>query len=221
MATGGERHLGDDRRPTVRVLGQAAIRTEPDEAIVWLTLTALESSAGVALADVAARSRELGVLLDELGVPASDRSTTGVTVSEEFDHARGGMRSLGHRASATTVTRLVDNERIGQTIMRATTELDARVLGPRWTVSPGNPAWMDAARQASANAREKAAAYATGVEVRLGALLELSEPGDPRMSAGPMRMMARAASSAEMPVDAGEQDVVAAVWAEFELLAPD
>jgi hypothetical protein len=45
-----------DAQPTVIVIGQAAIRTEPDEAIVWITLSATEPSPGPALTDVARRS---------------------------------------------------------------------------------------------------------------------------------------------------------------------
>jgi hypothetical protein len=38
--------------PTVTVRGEAEIRTEPDEAIVWISLSALDKSPGPALADV-------------------------------------------------------------------------------------------------------------------------------------------------------------------------
>ena len=54
--------------PPVTVRGQATVRTEPDVAILWITLSAFEESPGEALGDVAQRAEALGTLLDELGV---------------------------------------------------------------------------------------------------------------------------------------------------------
>jgi uncharacterized protein YggE len=202
---------------TVRVLGEAAIRTEPDEAFLWLTLTALDASAGRALSDVAARSATLAGLLDELVVPLEDRSTAGITVREEFDHTKDGMRSLGHRAAVTLVVRLSDSERIGDVIMRATNELDARIQGPIWRVSAQNEAWLDAATEAAANAQEKARAYARGVDAQLGRLIALAESEERHLSGGRKVALARASAGGDLPVEAGEQEVTASVWAEFEL----
>jgi uncharacterized protein YggE len=133
--------------PTVSVVGEAAIRTQPDEALLSITLSAVHESPGPALADVAKRSESLAVMLDELGIPSEDRSTTGVTVAEEFDHTDEGRRSLGHRAIASMSVRLADMELIGRLLMRSSGELDARIAGPRWRVSQNHPAWLEAASQ--------------------------------------------------------------------------
>ena len=86
--------------PMVSVLGTAVVRAEPDEAMVVVTLSALEDGPGPALEDVARRSEGLVGLLDEFGIASSDRSTTGVSVYEDFDHTPEGRRSLGHRAAS-------------------------------------------------------------------------------------------------------------------------
>ena len=200
--------------PTVRVVGEATIRTQPDEAFLSITLSAVRESPGPALADVAKRSESLATMLDELGISRDDRSTTGVNVAEEFDHTEQGRRSLGHRATATLSVRVAGPELIGRVMMRTSGELDARIAGPSWRVSQKHPAWLDAASQAAANARTKAAAYAAGVDARLGPLLELSEPED----GYGMPQAARAAfGGAEMHVDAGQQEVTASIHATFEL----
>jgi uncharacterized protein len=201
---------------TVRVLGEARIRTEPDEALIWITLTALHESPGSALTDVASRNSALVALLDDLTIPSEDRSTTGVTVAEEFDYSGDGRRSLGHRAVATMSVRVADMELIGRVLMRASTELDARIAGPSWRVSPDNPAWLEAASQAAANAKARAEAYAAGVDARLGALLSLSEPEDRYVYATPQSARA-AAAGPDMHIEAAEQEVVAAVRATFAL----
>jgi uncharacterized protein YggE len=201
-------------RPTVRVRGEAAIRTEPDEAIVWISLSALDQSPGPALADVAKRSAALAELMDELGIARRDRSTTGVTVSEEFDHTSEGRRSLGHRAVASMSVRVDDTTLIGRLVMRASDELAARIAGPSWRISAGNPARLQAATQAAENARAKAAAYAAGVDARLGAVLSLSEPGDDH---GSLSVRAARAAAPDLNVEAGEQEVLAVVTATFAL----
>jgi uncharacterized protein YggE len=201
------------------VVGEAGLRTEPDEAFVWITLSAVHDSPGPALADVAKRSETLAALLDELEISRSDRSTTGVTVAEDFDHTSAGRRSLGHRAAASLSVRLTNTDLIGRLLARASDELDARIAGPTWRVSPTNPAWLAVATQAAENARAKAAAYAAGVDAQLGALLELSEPGHDRFrGTGPRELRARMASGGpDMVVEAGEQEVVASIQATFEL----
>jgi uncharacterized protein len=146
----------------VTVRGRATVRTEADVATLWVTLSAFEESPGKALGDVAERAEALGTLLDELGVREADRSTAGVSVAEEFDPPTRGNRGPGHRATARIAVHLADPEVIGKAISRASEELWASIDGPHWFVTPGNPARLEAARQAAADARRKARAYAAG-----------------------------------------------------------
>jgi uncharacterized protein len=201
---------------TVLVVGSASVRIEPDEAFMFLTLTKVEPAAGPALTDVASRGEALASLLDELEVPTEDRSTTGITVNEEFDHTKDGLRTVGYRAATTLSVRLADTRLIGTIVMRCTEELDARISGPSWRVSPDNSAWLEAASRAAANARDKATAYAAGLDLELGPLLALAEPTDvpPRRFA-----LARAASNGgDVPIETAEQEITATIHATFSLL---
>jgi uncharacterized protein len=202
--------------PTVTVRGDALVRSEPDEAVLWITLSALKNAPGTALADVSSRTTELLELLDRVGVAKADRSTAGVTVTEEFEHtADEGHRSIGHRASARISVRLSDAEIVGRLITETTENLAARIDGPQWLISLDNPVRLEAARQAAADASRKAQAFAEGVGVKLGRLVRLSEP----LVHGEMPMrMARAVSlSASMPVEQGEHEVSASIEATFML----
>jgi uncharacterized protein len=206
--------------PTVTVRGDAHLRVEPDEALLWITLSALEDAPGKSLADVSTRSRTLISMLGEMGVDKTDRSTTGITVAEEWDHTEQGRRLRGHRAVARVSVRLDDPERIGQLIAEVTEKLSAQVDGPRWIISPDNPARLEAGRAAAAAARRKAEAYAEGSGAKLGRLLELSEPGQQHVH-HPVRM-ARAtavgfAAGDAMPVEPGESEVAASIVASFSL----
>ena len=207
-----------DANASVTVRGEAAIRTEPDEAFVWITLAATERTPGPALADVAKRSEALATLLDDLAIAATDRSTAGITVREEFDHTKDGRRSLGHYAASSVSVRVSDTELIGTLIMRSSSELDARIAGPSWRVSASNTAWLEAASAASRNARDKAAAYAAGLGLRLGPLRSLAEPvdGGPWGRHTPLRASSAAAGQ-DMPVETGELEVTARIEATFAL----
>ena len=77
--------------PTVSVVGEAAGWTQPDEAFLSITLSAVYESPGPALADVAKRSESLATMLD--GHSPDDHWTTGVNVAEEFEPHRSGPAS--------------------------------------------------------------------------------------------------------------------------------
>jgi uncharacterized protein YggE len=204
--------------PTVTVRGEAVIRAEPDEAALWISVTALEDSPGKALADVARRSDAIMSILDSLEVAKADRATTGVRVQEEFDHTSKGRRSLGHRAGAGVSVRFTGPELIGPLISRVTDDVQASVAGPRWYVSLSNPLRLQAAELAAADARRKAEAYAAGVDARLGHLIKLSEPdSQSRGIAIARRGLHPMAAEAAMPIEPGEEEVVAAIDATFAL----
>jgi uncharacterized protein YggE len=214
----GDAEIHDPRAaaPTVTVRGDAVVRVEPDEAVLWITLSALAAAPGPALADVAARTEGLVALLDELGVPGADRSTSGITVFEDVDHTPQGRRSLGHRATSRVAVRLTAPDLIGRLVARATDELSARIDGPHWQVAPENPAWLEAARRAAAAARHKAEAYAEGVGAGLGELIRLTEPEDGSVIPQTARVARRMAVES-IPVEAGEHEVAASIRATFEL----
>ena len=201
---------------TIQVRGNAVRRAEPDEALLSITLTTLADSPGPALADVSTRTGALSDLLDELGIDTTDRTTTGITVFEEFDHtSRGGRQSLGHRALTQVSVRLTDRLRLGRLVSRAVEELAARVEGPRWQIAPDNPVRLEAARAAARDAESKARAYAEGVGLRLGRPLRLNESDSVR---GAIRSEGWvAAAAAPVPVDPGEHEVFASIQVTFAL----
>lgn len=201
--------------PTISVLGVATVRAEPDEALLTVSLTALDASPGAALEDVANRGRDLLALLEALAISEADHSTTGVSVREEFDHTPEGRRSNGHRAISSTLVRLVDLDVVGRLITRATTELGAHIDGPRWQIAAENPVRLQAAREAASDGERRARAYAEGVGAQLGPLLKLVEPDT---GGRPMFRAMAASGRGEMPVEPGEQEVTAAIEVSFALV---
>ena len=203
----------------VTVRGEAVLRAEPDEAIVFVTLSALEDAPGPALADVSRRNHALIALLDDLGVAPAERSTTGVSVHEEFDHTKDGRQSRGHRAVSAVAVRLSNLELIGDLVTGATTQLDARIDGPRWQIAAENPIRLEAARAAAADGKRKAQAYGEGVGARLGELITLSEPDLGNRAVAVRQSKFRAASGGEPPmqIESGEQQIATAIDVTFAL----
>ena len=209
-----------DTAPTVTVRGNASIRVEPDEALLSVNLSALERAPGPALADVSARSHGLTALLDELRVAKADRSTTGVTVYEAWDYIEGERRFLGHRASARVSVRLTDPEVLGRLIAQATQNLAAKIDGPNWRVNADNPVWLEAAKQAAADGRRKAGAYAEGAGAKLGQLIRLIEPEigyDRGWRRASSAALAAEAPSESMQIERGEHEVAASINVTFAL----
>jgi uncharacterized protein YggE len=166
------------------------------------------------LEDVSARSQTLAAMLDELQIGKPDRTTTGVTVAEEFEHTHEGRQSLGHRAVTQVALRLTDPDVIGRLVSRAAGELDARIDGPRWQIAPDNPVRFEAAREAARDAERKARAYAEGLGARLGAPLRLTEPEDWH---GVRAFAAGGGGGEHVSIDPGEHEVFAAIEVTFAL----
>jgi uncharacterized protein len=202
---------------TVKVRGDAVVRAEPDEAMLWISLTALEGSPSAALGDVSARANALVEMLDGLGIAKTERSTTGVAVHEEFEHGASGRRSLGYRAATRVCVRLTDHELIGRLIERAVEELAAQIDGPQWQIAPDHPARLEAAREAAADAQRKARAYAEGIGGKLGAPLELSEPDSQHRPIHVRAATQRLSGGGAVPVEPGEQEVAASIHVTFAL----
>lgn len=202
---------------TVTALGEAVVPGRPDEGIWAISVSSLETTPDAALADVGARSNDLVGLLDQLAVPKEKRSTTGVTVREEFDYADGKQVHRGFRAENLVTVRLADATIAGRLIQESIARAKANVRGPTWWIAPDNPARVEACRRAAAEARRKAEAYAEALGLRLGPVVEVREPpattgAFPRP--GVMRAMAETSS---VEVDPGELNVEAQVEVSFRL----
>ncbi|HKF15736.1 MAG TPA: SIMPL domain-containing protein [Candidatus Dormibacteraeota bacterium] len=204
---------------TVVVRGHGLIPGEPDQLEVALTVSAVEDSAASALTVAARLSGELVSVLSELAVPDAARSTSGLSVREEFERIEGRWARRGYRASNQVPVRLQEPDRIGRLMSEAVARARARVDGPRWRFKPDNPALAEACRQAAVDARRKAEAYAGALGLRLGDVLKVAEPGtdqDPEAGLAPA-LLRDAPGPTEMQVRAGHLDVEATVEVTFAL----
>jgi uncharacterized protein YggE len=204
----------------VTTRGEAVVPGRPDEGIWSIEVDALADVADAALAEVTARSRDLEAVLDEIEVPKEKRSTSGVTVREEFDYGEGKQVRRGFRALNVVTVRLADPSTAGRLIEDAVGRARASVRGPSWWIAPDNPARLEACRAAAAEAARKAEAYAQALGLRLGAVIEVREPPAgpvPLPRPGARAIALSAAADASLEVDPGELDVHAQVEITFAL----
>jgi uncharacterized protein YggE len=215
-------------KPTVTVLGDASVRVRPDQAQIQLDVFKVERHSEDAHRDVADRSQRLEALLEELGVPKDRRTTTGVSVAPERSWSGSRWERKGWRAANRIAVRLEDLSVAGRLIAEAVDRAEATVGGPWWVVTPANPARMEACGQAALQARGKAEAYAAAVGLRLGAVVEIREPGTGHpdrsgqafVSPAPVATAARGSGEAPPPpidVEPGEVDVFGSVEVTFAL----
>ena len=204
---------------TVVVRGRALVPGEPDQLEVVLTVSAVEGTAAAALAEAGRLSGELVAVLTELAVPETARSASGLSVREEFERIEGRWARRGYRAANHVVVRLTEPDRIGRLMSEGMARARARVDGPRWRFKAENPARTEACRQAAADARRKAEAYAAALGLRLGEVLKVAEPGsDHEADSGLVPAALRdLPAPTDMHVQAGHLDIEATVEVTFAL----
>jgi uncharacterized protein YggE len=164
---------GDQRPPYIAVESLGRRDVVPDRAQVRFELVTIESTRSKAHDAVARRLEALSAVLDRAGIEARRRQTSAVYVTEvrERDKNQNLRKITGYRAIATTSVRFITGQPIGEVVGDAVREAEAGVSGPQWYVSRGNSANLEVYRLAAEDAQRKAAAIASGLDVRVGAVL--------------------------------------------------
>jgi len=206
----------------VATVGRGFARATPDAARVSLEVWAELDTPDAAIDEVARRSAALAEVFDELDIPTGARTTSDVSLTERWDHRRDEAVFRGYRAGAQIQVRVVDLRVVGRLVSRAAQRAQARPQGTAWEVDAANPARSEACRLAAEDARRKAEAYATALELRLGPVVSIREPGARRpigarmmaSGAGPMQPME---GSPDLSVEAGDVDITATVEVVFRL----
>lgn len=196
--------------PTVTARGHAVVSVPPDASKWTLELSRLAETTHAALDDVARRSQELGLVLGELGVPEEGRSTSAVSLAEEFDYVEGRQVHRGFRATLGLTVRLADPQVAASLVQRAVGELGAAVSGPRWQVDADNPGRRRACRLAALEARTKADAYAEALGLRVTEVTKIRDAEVGPQQPGPVPMRAVAAD-VPLEVSPGQVQVSATV----------
>lgn len=98
---------------------------------------------------------------------------------------RGEDVRTGWRASRTSFVEVVVLDALGE-IMAGVVEAGGTVQGPQWGMAPTNPAYDQARRAAADDARNRAQSYAQALDLELGPVAWVAEPGMRTVPAEPL-----------------------------------
>jgi uncharacterized protein YggE len=208
---------------SVLVCGSARRLVQPDRAVVRMSVTAVANEAATALAQVSTGSNALAGVLDSLGIERSAWVTDGVSVADEWEWRKDTNVLVGQRATTGVTVTLANPAQLADVLGRSVTQAGAKVGGISWQVDADNPVHHELLGLAAADARRRAQAYATALDLVLGAVELISEAPisvapEPIAPMPMMRAMKASADASEMSVSGGQIELAAQVHVRFAVL---
>lgn len=208
---------------SVLVCGSAATSVQPDRAVVSLGITYVGTDAASAMDEIAQRSHQLEGVIGAIGLARTDWVTDGVAVAEEWLWKNDTNTLVGYRATSGVSVTVRELALVGTLLRDSVANCGASIRSLTWLVDDTNPARATLLGAAAIDARRRATAYVTALDLRLGDVELISEsPIDavqpqPRMEMMAMRS-AKMSDSAPMSVSEGQVELTANVYVRFGIL---
>jgi uncharacterized protein len=199
----------------IQVEGRGSVQAEPDIATIRIGVTTENAKAQDAVwANTAATEKVLSEL-QQASIDKKDLKTSNFSVYPQYrTEGETKHQVITYRVSNTVTVTIRDISKVGDVLAKAVTAGSNQISGPSFSVSKPEKYMNEARKKAVENALEKARAYAGAAGLRLGSILEMSEPGLP----APVTFsMARSAAAAPVPIEAGEEKLEAQILLVIEL----
>jgi uncharacterized protein YggE len=208
--------LAEDKRITVTGSGQVSV--DHDMATVHVSVVADGKTAAEALSRNSDQMSAVFVRLDELGIEAGDRQTSGLSLypirNQSSIQKQNTPEIVGFSARNSLSLRLRDLDAVGEVLDGLVTQGINGIDSLQFGVDDPKPVLDEARRLAVKDALGKAALFAQAAGVKAGAVTQISEQGT-RGTPQPMHMAE--ASLRAVPVAAGEVGFSATVTLVIEL----
>lgn len=210
----------------VNVSGQGEVAIVPDRARVHMGVTQLSPDLAAAESHVNAVVRAFLTEARALGLRDENVNTTGVSISPEYvwEEKDRANRLVGYRVSRDIEVLVLDLNRLGDVVMKATAAGVNQVQPPQLESSKAKDVQQQALVKATQDAMARAKLVAETLGMRLGAAHNVSAsdsgPQPPMPKTMLMRSDAGGGGNQEMGINAGELRYSASVNAEFELVGP-
>jgi uncharacterized protein YggE len=206
-------HLGRSATPTagtlITVTGNGTVDATPDRASFDFGVTSRGATAAEALTRNSSQARAIIDALKRAGIDSADIQTTQVSLWPQT--SSDGTRITGYQAS-NSVQVTAGLGRSGALVDAAVRAGANTVDGPNLDTADKTSLYGQALKKAVGDARTKAQALADGAGLTLGSMLKVRE-GD--NAAQPVPMYAAARDAASVPIEAGTQQIQAAVTVTF------
>lgn len=209
-----------EREPTVvSVTGEGKVYAVPD--IAELTFGVQTGRQGSALKAMDILRGKMTATIEAVkaqGIPEKDIQTQSLSLYPSYDYNDGVRIDRGFEASQTLHVKVRDLAKVGAVLQAAVSEGANEVGGVSFTVDKPEALEIEARAEAITEAQEKAKELAKQLGRRVGELRGFSEGGGivppiPFMAKG----MALEAFGGDLPVPAGEQEIMVTVTLEYEL----
>ena len=200
--------------PVVVVQGDGLVKAMPDQAWVTLAVESRSRNPKEAQAQSATAMTAVQQKIFAVGIPKDAVRTLAVDLRAEYDFVNGRQVPRGYVARNTIEVRLDDIGRVGEVMDIGVTSGATAVRGPRFDLKDRNALEREALKRATADARARAEAAASGAGRAIDRVVRIEEPsgGRPLPPPVPMMMEARMQDSRpETPVIAGEIEIRATV----------
>jgi uncharacterized protein YggE len=197
----------------ITVVGSGTARAVPDVAEWSFGVQTAGETAAAALAANSAAMDDVVAALSGSGIGEDDLRTEQVSVYPRM--SEDGRAVVGYDASNTVRATIRDLERAGGTVDAAVAAGANQVYGPTLTLSDSKAHYRAAVEAAFDDAVARAEAIAAKAGVSLGAPIAIVESGGGGVAPGFDRLAAAEAAAADVPVQAGTQEVGATLTVTF------
>lgn len=209
------------RVPSVSVTGEATIQAEPDQAQIDIGVVTQARTAPDASRDNAEKlSRVLAEVKKILG-KADEVKTSGYSLNPQYRYPQGGKPEIvGYTASNTVRVKMHKLDDVGKILDAAMGAGANNIHRLAFTLKDEEGARLEALKQASAKAKNKAEAIAKSLGLVIVKILSVSENErgfQPVLRQAPMARAEMAAAAAPTPVEPGTVDVRSTVSMVAEL----
>ena len=209
-----------DTVPAIVAQGQARVSVAPDQVRIDIGVVTQAATAEAAAAQNAKQTSEvLAALKKSLG-PAADVRTAGYSLQPNYRHSRDGAPPVivGYIASNTVQVTSSEPANIGKVIDSATKTGANNIQGIQFLLKYEQAVRGEALKQACLNAQANAQAIASGLGMKLGRVLRVTDAETPPVMPMRREMVMAQAAAADTPIEAGRIEVSASVVATIELL---
>lgn len=196
----------------ITVTGSGSVRGTPDRADFSFGVETQGQTSAEALDANSVAVQNVIDAVKGAGVSDGDIQTQQVSVSPRY--GENGQNIVGYSATNSVNATVRDLAQAGAVVEAAVAAGANQVYGPTFSISDQTGLYGDALEKALEDARTKAATIAEAAGVGLGSIVNVVEGGQ---IGPPVPMAAEAAADASVPIEVGQQDIVASLTVTFAI----
>jgi uncharacterized protein len=213
--------------PVISVRGEASLETEPEIAVVWVSVQARDPDRHRAVALLTGRTGAVSGTIEGFGEAIEKLESQPASVQPVFKEGRSREKISFYIARGGFTVTVRDFAVLGDLVTGLAGADLVAVTGPEWRLRPGSPAYRAARLAAAQDATRRAADYAEAFGGRITGLVEAADTGlleaqPAHVTFAAAKISARTAGHQEPGLDfePAKQAVTAQVEARFTMTAP-